>query len=213
MPPTISQDLIDSLLRQQAEEFLTDFDTGNYLLSTTVTSTPEYELLRTGERLIHSEDPAERILGVRLIRDLKDFGPHAASDLCDLLHREQDEDVVCWVVSAFGSLTSELVTNDLVALAAHRDPAIRYHAAAALANRAAGDLPSVSFDALLTLCGDEDSEVRYSAVFELGEWWQASHDVRAEAMLRRAIRDTDPFVFRAARDALSESHLASPGRQ
>ena len=208
MPSVLSQELIDSLLRQQAEEFVTDFETGNYLLSSTIASTPEPGLLRAGRRLILSPDAAARILGTRLVRGLKESRTQAGADLADLLRYEQDEDVICWVVSAFGSLHSESVTDELIALAAHHDPSIRYHIAAALVNRAAGDLPAKSFDTLLMLCTDDDAEVRFSAVFELGGWWQASHDVRAEAVLRRAIRDSDPFVFRAARDALSEGRLA-----
>jgi HEAT repeats len=208
MPSVLTQELIDSLLRQQAEEFVTDFDTGNYLLSSTITGTPESELLRAGRRLIVSPDAAARILGTRLVRGLTALRTQAAADLGDLLRYEQDEDVICWIVGAFGTLNSESVTDELVALAAHPDPAIRYHTAAALVNRTAGDLPSAAFDTLLTLCTDDDAEVRFSAVFELGNWWQASHDVRAEAVLRRAIRDNDPFVFRAARDALSEDHMA-----
>ena len=208
MPSALTQELIDSLLRQQAEEFVTDFDTGNYLLSATIAGTPEPELLRTGRRLILSPDAASRILGTRLVRELKEFRTQAAADLADLLRYEQDEDVICWIVSAFGFLNSESVTDELIALAAHPDPAIRYHAASALVNRTGGDLSTAAFDTLLILCNDEDAEVRFSAVFELGTWWQASHDVRAEAVLRRAIRDIDPFVFRAARDALSEGHLA-----
>ena len=72
MPSALSQELIDSLLRQQAEEFVTDFETGNYLLSSTIASTPEPELLRAGRRLILSPDAAARILGTRLVRGLKE---------------------------------------------------------------------------------------------------------------------------------------------
>ena len=206
MPSALTQELIDSLLRQQAEEFVTDFEAGNYLLTSTIASTPERDLLRVGRQLILSPDSAARILGTRLLRGLKEFRTQAAADLADLLRYEQDDDVICWIVSAFGSLNSESVTDELIALAAHPDPAIRYHTAAALVNRTAGDLPAASFETLLALCTDDDAEVRFSAVYELGAWWQANHDVRAEAVLRRAIRDEDPFVFRAARDALSERH-------
>jgi hypothetical protein len=208
MPSALSKELIDSLLRQQAEEFVTDFEAGNRLLSSTIASTPEAELLRVGRQLILSPDATARILGTRLVRGLKEFRTQAAADLADLLRYEQDEDVICWIVGAFGTLPSESVTDELIALAAHPDPAIRYHTAAALVNRSAGDLPMPAFETMLTLCSDDDAEVRFSAVYELGAWWQANHDVRAEAVLRRAIRDEDPFVFRAARDALSEGHPA-----
>jgi vesicle coat complex subunit len=90
-------------------------------------------------------------------------------------------------------------------LAAHEDPGIRYHVATAISNLAAGDLPEESRATLTALARDPDAEVRFSAVFELGTWWQANHDEGIEAVLRTALRDSEPVVARTARTALHEA--------
>lgn len=206
MPPQLTQEFVDTLLLQQDEEFQAEFDGSHDLLAATIRDTPELELLRVGEDLTRSTDPAVRILGVRLIREVKQYEGRAIDDLAELLRDERDEDVVAWIVSAFGFVRSDVVTARLVELAAHRDPAIRYHVATALGNRADDDLPAASLAALVALCDDADPEVRYSAVFELGAWWLVSDDPSAEAVLDRASCDADPFVLRAARDALAKGH-------
>jgi HEAT repeat protein len=208
MPFQLTQEFVDKLLLRQAEEFQAEFDSPNDLLATTILDTPELELLRVGERLMRDADPAARILGVRLIRELRQYEAQAANDLADSLGNERDEDVLAWIVSAFGFVSSDLVTMDLLGLAAHPDPSIRYHTATALANRARGDLPGPSLAALVTLCDDDDAEVRFSAVYELGAWWLVSNDPAIEAVLDRAARDGDPFVLRAARNALAKGQPA-----
>jgi HEAT repeat protein len=125
--------------------------------------------------------------------------------MATLLHRERDDDVTYWIASAFGFLKSDSVTGELIRLAAHSNPGVRYHVATALANRSSGELPDDSLATLTALARDTDAEVRFSAVFELGNWWQAGHDPRIQAVLRNALGDGDPEVARAARDALSES--------
>jgi hypothetical protein len=65
-----------------------------------------------------------------------------------LLHRERDDDVVYWVVSAFGFLKSNSVTSELMRLAAHSNPGVRYHVATALANRSSDGLPYEPLEAL-----------------------------------------------------------------
>ncbi len=47
---------------------------------------------------------------------------------------------------------------------------------------------TASLSALTALAADTDAEVRFSAVFELGTWWQAGHDPRIEAMLGTALQ-------------------------
>lgn len=206
MSSQLTQQFVDTLLLQQDAEFQTEFDAANDLLAATIRDTPELELLRVGEGLMRSADPAERILGIRLIREVKQYEGQAIDDLAELLRDERDEDVVAWIVSAFGFVRSDVVTARLIELATHPDPAIRYHTATALANRADEYLPDPSRSVLLALCDDDDPEVRYSAVYELGAWWLVSDDPSAEAVLDRAACDADPFVLRAARDALAKGH-------
>lgn len=200
----ITAELIDELLREQDLEIRAEFGIVNHLLHSAIGGAPEDELLAAGEELIRSDAANQRILGVRLLRELRQHATKAASDMAGLLHREQDDDVIYWIASAFGFLDSEPVTNELISLAAHDDPGVRYHVATALANRSSGELPGESLTALTVLTGDPDAEVRFSAVFELGTWWQASQDPRIEAVLVAALRDRDPRVVRAARDALGD---------
>jgi HEAT repeat protein len=200
----ITAELIDELLREQDLEFQAEFEIVNHLLHSTICDAPEDELLAAGEKLIRSDAAKQRTLGVRLLRELRQHAGKAASDMAGLLHREQDDGVIYWIASAFGFLDSEPVTNELTSLAKHEDPGVRYHVATALANRSSGELPDESLTALTALAGDPDAEVRFSAVFELGTWWQVSQDPRIEAVLGTALKDEDPHVLRAARDALGD---------
>jgi HEAT repeat protein len=200
----ITAELIDELLREQDLEFRAEFGIVNHLLHSTTGDAPEDELLAAGEELICSGAANRRILGVRLLRELTQHARKAASDMAGLLRHERDDDVIYWIASAFGFLESEPVTNELISLATHEDPGVRYHVATALANRSSGELPDESLTALTALAVDPDAEVRYSAVFELGSWWQASRDPRIETALETALRDGDLHVVRAARDALGD---------
>jgi HEAT repeat protein len=201
--PTLMNE--DELIRTQDLEFRTEFENANHLLHSTIIDTPEAELLAAGERLISSDVASRRILGIRLLRELRELAEKATSDMAALLRREHDDDVIYWISSAFGFLKSDSVTSELVSLATHEDPGVRYHVATGLANRSSGELPDESLAALTALASDANAEVRFSAVFELGSWWQTSHDPRIEATLRNALADSDPCAVGAAREALGES--------
>lgn len=199
----LTDDEIDSMLLEQDSEFQSEFSDPNTLIASVVASSPEQDLLAAGTREIRSDDPRRRILGIRLIQELKHYGEEAARELSGLLRTEQDPDVLYWLVGAFGFLGSDLVTDQLIDLAGFPDPAVRYNVADALGNNRSGHLPAKSLDALIALAGDDDEEVRYSAVFELGSWWRANHDARIESTLRRVIAtDNDPTVVHVATDAL-----------
>jgi HEAT repeat protein len=198
---------IDSLLLQQDIEFRSDFAVANNSLHSTVTEADEIELLAAGRREIRSEDPRRRILGVRLIRELKHYSQDATAEIGRMLTAEPDPEVMYWVVGAFGFLKSDSVADRLRGLASHPSPGVRYNVATALANCASAEMPSDSVDTLLDLARDRNAEVRFSATFELGTWWPVSHDPRIESALRRAIdTDNDAFVVRAARDAIQEGN-------
>jgi HEAT repeat protein len=198
----LTDEEIDSLLLEQDAEFQSEFSSASNSLSSLVTSTSEPDLLAAGVREIHSDDPRRRILGIRLIRELRQYGGEAARELSALLATEQDPDVLYWATGAFGFLKSDLVTDQLISLARHPDPAVRYNVATALANPS-GDIPAKSVDALIALTEDGDDEVRYSAVFELGAWWKVNLDSRIESALRRVIStDTNATVLRTGKDAL-----------
>jgi hypothetical protein len=194
---------VDQLLLEQDKEFAENFGSPNELLDSTIASTPEPDLMLAGLEMLHSSDPRRRILGIRLAKEVKHFETLVAGEFTNLLRREHNEDVICWVVSGFGVIKSELATEQLLKLAGHEDPAIRFHVCTALANHGGFLLPQASMDALVALASDADGEVRYCAVRELGAWWRGGGDPDIEAVLRRvATSDADPEVAAAARDAL-----------
>jgi hypothetical protein len=199
----LTQQVIDQLLRQQDAEFLSGFTSASTVLPSVIASAREPDLLAAGIRELRSRDPRRRILGIRLIRELRQLQEEAAVVLADLLGHEDDAEVIYWVAGAFGFLKSDSVTDRLSALAEHLDPGVRYQVATALANCSGDELPATSRDVLLALCRDENAEVRFSAIFELGSWWLASHDARIESALTRALADADRLVARAAGDALT----------
>jgi HEAT repeats len=196
--------LIDSLLQQDIE-FRSGFATTNNLLASTIVEASEPELLAAGKREIRSEDPRRRILGIRLIRELKQYGEDAAAEMAGMLFSEQDPEVMYWIVGAFGFLKSDSVEDQIRGFAADPNPSVRYSVATALANRASAEIPEDSVDVLFALAHDQNAEVRFSAIFELGSWWKINHDPRIESALRDAIAaDNDEFVVRAAQDAVRE---------
>jgi HEAT repeat protein len=207
---TLTDEEIDAMLREQDAEFESEFSATNSLLISAIGNVPEPELLAVGAREIQSDDPRRRILGIRLIRELKRNGEEAARELSGLLTTERDTDVLYWAAGAFGFLKSDLVTDQLISLAGHPDPGVRYNVATALANIRSSDIPTKSVNTLLALAEDEDAEVRFSAVFELGSWWKVNHDPIIESALRRIIiTDNDATVVRAARDAIQDANPVS----
>lgn len=120
-----------------------------------------------------------------------------------MLVREQDPEVLYWLVGAFGFLKSDLATDQLISLAHHPSSGVRYNVATALANRQSGALPVESVNALIDLAEDENAEVRFSAAFELGSWSKADHDPHIGSVLERVIAtDNDDTVVRAAKDSI-----------
>jgi HEAT repeat protein len=200
----LTAETVDALLSRQDIEFREDFSAANSLLHSVVSGSPEEDLFAAGSRELGSEDPRRRILGVRLIRELKEYRAEATAALTKMMGHERDSAVLYWIVSAFGFLKSDSVAERLRQLAEDTDPGIRYEVATALANPAGSELPAASLEVLLALCRDINPEVRFSAVFELGSWWLINHDPRIESVLRRAaLEDEDGDVADAARYALA----------
>jgi HEAT repeat protein len=196
-------ELMNSLLPQQDAEFRANFSVTNPLLHSVVSESSEEELYAVGSQELSSEDPRRRILGIRLIRELKGYRAEVTAALTAMMGREGDAAVLYWLVSAFGFLKSDPVSGRLRQLAKDADPAIRHAVATALANSGSAELPSASLNVLIALSHDEDAEVRFSAIFELGSWWLINHDTRIESVLRHAaLEDEDPEVVSAAKYAL-----------
>lgn len=201
----LTPQLVDALLKKQDDEFRLDHSASNSLLHSVIADAPEEELFTAGRRELGSDDPMRRILGIRLIRELKSHREQAKAALTEMIDNESDATVLFWLVSAFGFIESdERVAAWLRLHSADDDPAMRYAVATALANCASPELADESLSALLDLSHDQNAEVRFSAIFELGSWWLLNRDPRIEAELRRAaLGDEDSEVASAAKYALA----------
>jgi HEAT repeats len=200
----ITQALIKRMLEEQKEEFASKFALTPRLLHRVIADFPAFDLLIVGQELIASPEPDKRILGVRLIQETQTHQHEATTSLIGLLDRELDNEVLYWTVAALGFVKSDAATQQLIALADNPNPGIRYHVAGALINRASPHFPEESLQTLRQLSHDDNSEVRFSAVFGLGSLWKLDHDERIESELRQATVDDDQVVARAARDALED---------
>jgi HEAT repeat protein len=199
----LTERLTHSLLKQQDDEFQ-GFSATNPLLHSLIAESPEEELYEAGVRELKSDDPRRRILGIRLIRELKSYRDQATVALTEALKSESDAAVTYWLVSAFGFIKcDDRVAAQLRQHSADNDPAMRYAVATALANCVGPNLPTDSLEVLLSLSRDEDAAVRFSAVFELGSWWLVNHEPWIESELRwAALEDEDSEVASAAQYAL-----------
>lgn len=196
----VTEEMIELLLQSQDAELLDESAEPSLPIAALIVTTAGDELWASAQVLLASPDPRRRILGTRLAREATPFQAEAAEVLGALLASESNQDVIWWLVRAFGFLNSESVTNLLPALARDESARIRYNVATALANCA--ELRPASLDALTELARDDDAEVRFSAVYELGAWWGLDHDPHVRGTLERALSDSAPFVAKAAADAL-----------
>jgi hypothetical protein len=74
----LNEELIDALLREQDLEFSTEFSHVSLQLASVINDMPEAGLLAAGEKLIESVAASRRILGIRLLRELKRLAEQAA---------------------------------------------------------------------------------------------------------------------------------------
>lgn len=118
---------------------------------------------------------------------------------------EQSEPVVLrWVVVALGKSRSKLAIDSLDELAKHASSIVRFHVPDALSACAHSNFNAVG-DALILLSEDHDDNVRWSAIYELGEWHLESDDPRIRRRLVEAeTQDNNLEIQQAARLALEE---------
>ena len=172
-----------------------------------VTSRAPEWLFQHGMRLLKSETPDERSLGTRLLRELPDpWAQTAGRELVGEELRSADPDALSWYVHAVAFLRTSGAMPTLLTFVQHPEAAVREAAAVAISACSAGPLAPEARDALIALAHDPDDEVRFSAIFELGSWWQDGlHDAVIEDSLRRAVEDRNGAVRAAAAEALGRS--------
>jgi HEAT repeat protein len=205
----------DGKLHERLLEELREEDGGrsSRTLAGLVTSRPSSWLLKRGTELLDSPAPNERILGTRMIRELPaPWASKAGSEILDRLDGEQDADVSAWFIRALGFLGATPALDDVLAFTDHQSAAVREAVADAISGCSADDLSGAAQNALIALARDSDAEVRFSAVFELGSWWQTGlHDGAVEIALNDASKDQERAVSRAARAALKGDDGVDPG--
>lgn len=139
---------------------------------------PTREVFDAAVRLVASDNPAERELGVRILRELGDYddaGRRPFSDqaiplLIERLDHEDDPRVLAWTISALGYNAAREALGDVLRFVDHPHWRVRFHVAAALPSLVEAELiePEAA-EALRLLCRDEDADTRYYALVALIE--------------------------------------------
>jgi hypothetical protein len=161
--------------------------------------------------LLGSGEAAERILAVRILRELeavgdkdreRPFWQRSLPAFLDAMANERDAEVMRELIAGIGFLGRPEALIRLTGLTQYPDGGVRYSLAGAIAATIA-DLSrpeAVAIASLDRLAEDEDPDVRYSAVFELA-WW-GPDDPTVRRRLSIAAEDTDEQVAAYARGGL-----------
>ncbi len=201
-------DRVAAALEEQRREYESEFDHKNSALMWLLDNLAASDLLEIGSELLAADDPSRRILGTRLVREQAvaaddEMRQGALAAVTEVLSEEVDEEVLLWLVAAVSFIGDSSALPAVEHLSTHVKATIRDQAASAISACAGPDLPESAKSALLALAGDADREVRYSALFELGVWWElGAEDPRIEQQLRAALTDDDSRLQQIASRAL-----------
>jgi HEAT repeat protein len=202
--------LVGDALKVQMGELAARRPTKNSALQSLI-ETPSTEVVQLSKQLCTSSNRNEKLLGIRILRELgrpeMPFAEESVAILVPLTEAEQDTELLCWELSALGYQRNAKALPALLLLVNHNEPTVRDEVATALSlSSQTTGLDGRSIDALVRLSRDPDPEVRFSSVFELASWWtQGNKNQRLEAALSRAALDADSRVSVVAAKALNES--------
>jgi HEAT repeat protein len=160
----------------------------------------------------------ERILGLRILRELGGIPPRFAKEavpvLLNMIEREPDPAVLQWIVSAIGyqhmsghrreRLTAEsVVLASVLNCADHHDERVRFHVAAALPSLMNEDSPAPdTIQVLLALSADPDADTRWYALSALIDDFGLVGRKDVYRALEERLEDEDDHIARAARRVL-----------
>lgn len=197
------RDLLSEALRLQEHEEETGFTGPNpalYQLTTAV----DFEPLLDEARFLRDGTVDERQLHARLLSEATMPAERRLAEVLQVLSEEAEPKVMRWLVFGLGHTGSKAAIAKLRELAHHPSPRVRYAVPDGLSG-CAERFDEVA-DLLLELSHDPNTDVRWSAVFELGAWWNESRDPRIEARLSE-LRVDDPSeeVRRVAREGLESN--------
>ena len=170
---------------------------------------PTRRVLDRSLTLCDSEDPHERIVGLRILRELGHRGVDRVRlwsavepAVVRLAVGDPDPSVVRWAISCFAYQPGgPAALRATLERANDSDPGIRLAAAEALPNLVAADpTGGAAVEALVVLTRDSDADVRAYALMGL------VHDLGLAVARRDVVTarldDDDPQIRRFARDAL-----------
>lgn len=178
--------------------------------------------IAAGLALFESDEPVDRIFGLRLVREMDIRRKPIAIAILDLLRREQNPDVVHACISGLYFVGYVEAIPELIGFIEDPDSDLRYTLAGAISSCSAdrfspgdddqqSEMPESALVALLQLTVDEDVEVRFSALFEFSSWWQHEglRDSRVERVLRAGLSDDDEGIRFTCAEALEPAKDAS----
>jgi HEAT repeat protein len=198
-------DVVLRALESQRIEYESDFETTNEPLQWLIDQLEPDEQLEIGRGLLASADVRNRVLGARVLREIWDRRAEALNLVVQAVQHEVDDDVLGWLLSAVAFLGDSSALGVVEGFVHHRDPRVRDQAAGAISRCGAEQGSSSALDALIELTDDPRREVRFSALFELGQWWQEGYsNSRIERCLRAALGDEDG----RARDVTAQAFAA-----
>jgi HEAT repeat protein len=168
----------------------------------------------TAESLLFGADRIDRLLGVRVLRELgpalghwadeRPFKDAATAALLRLLDGKSDPVVIGWVISALGYQPAPQAASLVASFADHPQVFVRFHVAAALPSLAdEGAIDSVVLDALARPAADDDAEVRYYALTGLIDDLHVPVETTIEHTVRERLTDPDLQVREAVRGYLA----------
>lgn len=137
---------------------------------------PTPEVFGAATELIAGTDPADRVFGIRILRELgeaddtgrRPFSDQAVPLLRELLRQEPDARVLAWIISALGYNAARESLPEALRFVEHSEAGVRFAVAAALPGLVdPQQIEPEAADAVLTLCRDGDPEIRYYALYAL----------------------------------------------
>lgn len=201
------EDAVGRALAAQSTEYETDFEATNEPLQWLIDQVGPDDQLEIGHRLLEGEGARERVLGARLLRETWDRRVGALDLVVGALQRETDDEVLGWLLAAVAFLGDSSALDAVMTFAHHPDTRVRDQVAGAISRCGADERSSSALAALIELADDPEGEVRFSALFELGQWWQDGFtDARVQRRLRRALGEGESRI----RDIAAEAFAAVP---
>lgn len=174
---------------------------------------PTREVFDVAARLVARDNPAERELGVRILRELGDhdaagrrpFSREGIPLLIERLDREADPRVLGWVISALGYNRAREALGDVLRLVDHPHGRVRFHVAAALPSLVDEErIEPNAAEALQLLCRDDEADTRYYALVALIEEVSGVEPELITQTLTNLLNDPDEQVRELVAAQLSD---------